>query len=100
MRSLARAHCRDYIDVLRFMPRNAAKRFPKLTARQAADRARTRGEADLISAANANIRIAKLTLNMSSFLKWAVNEEPLARNPACELRLPDPVNKRDNRSPL
>ena len=33
IRSHARARCRDYIDVLRFMPRNAAKRFSKLTAR-------------------------------------------------------------------
>ncbi len=64
MRTLARAHCRDYIDVLRFMPRNAAKRFPKLTARQAADRARTRGDTDLISVANANTCLA----NLSSFL--------------------------------
>lgn len=30
--------------MLRFMPRNAVKRFPKLTARQATDRARKRGE--------------------------------------------------------
>ncbi|MCI1142084.1 hypothetical protein MOP88_06825 [Sphingomonas sp. WKB10] len=38
--------------------------------------------------------------NMSSFLNWAVNEELLARNPARGLRLPDPINKRDKRSPF
>ena len=96
MRSLARAHCRDYIDVLRFMPRNAAKRFPKLTARQAADRARTRGETDLISAANANTCLA----NLSSFLNWAVNEELLDRNPIRGLRLPDDTAKKDKRFPF
>ncbi|WP_184092256.1 tyrosine-type recombinase/integrase, partial [Sphingomonas xinjiangensis] len=94
--TLARAHCRDYIDVLRFMPRNAAKRFPQLTARQAADRARTRGDTDLISAANANTCLA----NLSSFLNWAVNEELLGRNPMRGLRLPDDTAKKDKRFPF
>jgi hypothetical protein len=31
IQSHARARCRDYIDVLHLMPRNAAKRFSKLT---------------------------------------------------------------------
>lgn len=69
MRTLARVHCRDYIHVLRCMPRNAAKRFPTLTARQAADRARRCGDTDLISAANANTCLA----NLSIFLNRAVN---------------------------
>lgn len=96
MHTLARAHCRDYIDVLRFMPRNAAKRFPKLPARQAADRARKRGDTDLISAANANACIA----NLSTFLNWAVNEELLGRNPIRGLRLPDETAKKDKRFPF
>ena len=75
------------------MPRNATKRFPKLTARQAADRARTRGDTDLISAANASICLA----NLSSFLNWAVNEELSDRNPIRGLRLPDDIAKKDER---
>ncbi len=31
MGAMSRAHCRDYLDMLRFMPRNASKRFPKLS---------------------------------------------------------------------
>ena len=94
--SISRAHCRDMLDVLRFLPANANKLFPKLSPREAADRARVRGDIKIISAANAN----SLMSNMSSFLNWAVNEELLARNPARGLRLPDPVNKRDKRSPF
>jgi integrase len=94
--SISRAHCRDMLDVLRFLPANAGKLFPQLSPREAADRARLRGDVKIISAANAN----SLMANMSSFLNWAVNEELLARNPARGLRLADPVNKRDKRSPF
>ena len=94
--SISRTHCRDLLDVLRFLPANAGKLFPKLSPREAADRARLRGDKKIISAANAN----SLMSNMSSFLNWAVNEELLARNPARGLRLPDPVNKRDKRLPF
>jgi integrase len=94
--AISRAHCRDMLDVLRFLPANAGKLFPKLSPREAADRARLRGDIKVISAANAN----SLMSNMSSFLNWAVNEELLARNPARGLRLPDPINKRDKRSPF
>ncbi|GGA53873.1 DUF6538 domain-containing protein [Sphingomonas psychrolutea] len=94
--SLSRAHCRDLLDVLRFLPANAGKLFPKLSPREAADRARVRGDIKIISAANANSLIS----NMSSFFNWAVNEELLTRNPARGLRLPDPINKRDKRLPF
>jgi integrase len=94
--SVSRTHCRDFLDVLRFLPANAGKLFPKLSPREAADRARLRGDIKIISAANAN----SLMSNTSSFLNWAVNEELLARNPARGLRLPDPVNKRDKRLPF
>ena len=81
--SVSRTHCRDLLDVLRFLPANAGKLFPKLSPREAAERARLRGDVKIISAANAN----SLMSNMSSFLNWAVNEELLARNPARGLRL-------------
>ena len=94
--AVSRAHCRDLLDVLRFLPANASKRFPKLTPRAAAELARTRGDIRTISAANAN----SLMSNMSSFLNWCVAEEVIGRNPARGLRLPDPVSKRDKRSPF
>jgi integrase len=94
--SISRAHCRDLLDLLRFLPTNAGKLFPKLSPREAAERARLCGDIKIISAANAN----SLMSNMSSFLNWAVNEELIARNPARGLRLPDPINKRDKRLPF
>ena len=68
--TLARAHCRDLLDVLRFLPTKAGKRFPKLSPREASERARLRGDIKIISAANAN----SLMSNMCSFLNWATNE--------------------------
>ena len=53
--TLSRAQCRDYIEVLRFLPRNAAKRFPKLTPRKASEQSRGSGGNDTISAANVNV---------------------------------------------
>ncbi len=94
--SLSRVHLRDYIDVLRFLPRNAAKRFPRLSARAASELARRRDDIEPMSAANANVCLA----NLSSFLNWAVNEELLVRNPARGLRLPDDTAKRDKRRSL
>ena len=93
---IVRSHCRDYLDVLRYLPRNAAKRFPNLTARESSQRAREHGGMEPISAANANVNLA----NLSSFLNWAVNEELLNRNPMRGLRLPDDVGKRDKRHPF
>ena len=93
---LGRTHCRDFLDVLRHLPRNANKRFPKLTAREASQRGRERGDVDAISAANVNVNLA----NLSSFLNWAVNEELLARNPMRGLRLHDDVAKKDKRNPF
>lgn len=96
MNALSRAHCRDYLDVLRFMPRNASKRFPKLSLKAAAKLGREREGIELISAANANAHLA----NFSSFLNWGVNEEVIARNPIRGLRLPDTVAKKDKRHPF
>lgn len=83
MDKLNRAHCRAYIEVLRYLPRNATKRFPKLTPREASEMARDGGGVDVISPANANVYLG----NLSSFLNWAVNEELLNRNPVRGLRL-------------
>jgi len=96
VRDLARAHCRDFIETLRFLPKNANKRFPRLSPRQAAAKARDEKLDNLISSANVN---AYLT-DLSSFLNWAVREEYLDRNPVQGLRLPDEVAKRHKRFPF
>lgn len=79
MEGLSRAHCRDYLDALRFMPRNTSERFPKLSLKAASELGRERNDIESISAANANAN-ARLA-NFSSFLNWAVNEDVIARNP-------------------
>ena len=97
IKGLSRAHARDVIETLRWMPRNASKLFPKLTPTQASKHARqNEGKVELISASNANAYIG----NFSTFMNWAVNEEMADRNPARGLRIPDPVAKRDKRHPF
>ena len=96
IRDFARTHCRDFVEILRFLPRNANKRFPHLSPREAAKKAQEEKRDDLISSANVNAYLADL----SSFMNWAVQEEYLDRNPARGLRLPDEVSKRDKRFPF
>jgi integrase len=96
IRDFARAHCRDLVMTLRNLPKNASKRFPRLSPREAAEKARTENRDDLISSANVN---AYLT-DLSTFLNWSVQEEYLIKNPARGLRLPDEVAKRNKRFPF
>jgi integrase len=93
---LSRLDVRELIEVLRFLPRNSVKLFPKLTLREAAERARSDDGIKRISTANANAYLG----NFSSFLNWAVGEEIIHRNPARGLRLPDEVARRDKRHPF
>ncbi|PZU13191.1 MAG: hypothetical protein DI591_13415 [Citromicrobium sp.] len=96
MASLGRTDCRELLDVLRFLPRNASKLFPRLTPRQASEQAKQSAGISIISAANANAILG----NLSTFFNWAVNEELLGKNPTRGLRLPDTVAKRDKRFPF
>nr|WP_314447000.1 site-specific integrase [uncultured Sphingomonas sp.] len=93
---LSRVDVRELVEVLRFLPRNAAKLFPHLTLREAAERARSDDAITRISTANANAYLG----NFSTFLNWAVGEEIIHRNPARGLRLPDEVARRDKRHPF
>ncbi|MEO8547741.1 MAG: site-specific integrase [Sphingomicrobium sp.] len=93
---LSRLDVRELVEVLRFLPRNSLKLFPRLTLREAAERARLDGGIKRISTANANAYLG----NFSTFLNWAVSEEIIHRNPARGLRLPDEVARRDKRHPF
>ena len=66
---VTREVCRDVLDVLRFMPVNASKKYPKLSSRQAAEIAR-KDKLPLISSATVNGYANK----MSSLLTWAANQ--------------------------
>lgn len=93
---LSRLDVRELVEVLRFLPRNLAKLFPRLTLREAALRARSDDTITRISTANANAYLG----NFSTFLNWAVGEEIIHRNPARGLRLPDEGARRDKRHPF
>ena len=96
IRSITRAQCRDMIDILRSLPRNASKLYPKLSPAEIAERARAEQRTDLINAANINTYLNKV----GGMFNWAVKEELLDRNPAQGLRLPDPLLRREKRLPF
>ncbi len=96
IRSVTRAHVRDLIEILRFLPRNSTKRFPRLAPKDASERQKQEGLGAVISTANANAYLSSL----STFWNWAIDEEMTDRNPVRGLRLPDEVAKRDKRNPF
>jgi len=93
---ISRETCREIMDTLRWLPPNSTKRFPKLTAREIAQKARDAGKASSLSPATVNGYMNKL----SSLMTWAVNEGFIDRNPAKGLGVVDTTNRRDKRQPF
>ncbi|MGN6423004.1 MAG: hypothetical protein ACTHLA_06825 [Asticcacaulis sp.] len=86
---------RDIVAMLKWLPSNAKKRFPKLDYRQASEKGRT-GRYPLLSAKSVNDYIIKL----STLLNFAINEGWVDRNPFRGLQLNDDVHPRDKRHPF
>ena len=94
---ITRAHCRDFVDVLKRIPKNAGKRFPKLTPREAADnKGPTCSPKDRMSVANINAYITKL----GSFFNWAALEELIDKSPSRGMLIAEKTRKRDKRKPF
>jgi integrase len=96
IRSITRAQCRELIDVLRWLPSNASKRFPGVGPVEIAARAKAEHLPSLISPANINTYLNKLC----GVFNWAAKEELIDRNPALGLKVPDPTLRRDKREPF
>jgi integrase len=93
---ITREGCRDFVTLLREMPKNAHQRFPDMTIREVVAAAKAKNERRLISTANLNAYINRF----GGVINWAMNEGYLDRNPLKGLKLPDPVKKRDKRNPF
>ena len=96
IRSITRAHCREMIELLRWLPRNSSKIYPKLSPVEIAAKSRETGRTDLISPANINTYLNKLC----GVFNWAMKEQFIDRNPAVGLKVPDPVHRREKRLPF
>jgi integrase len=94
--ALNRAACREFMETLQWLPKNASKVFPHLTLREAAEKARAEQKQNCISASNVNTYLNKFAV----VLNWAVEEEILTKNPLRGLRVADPVSRRDKRLPF
>nr|WP_096641209.1 DUF6538 domain-containing protein [Sphingomonas adhaesiva] len=93
---ITREGCRDFVALLREMPKSAHQRFPDLTITEVIAAAKEKGERRVISTANLNAYINRF----GGVMNWAMNEGYLDRNPLKGLKLRDPVKKRDKRNPF
>lgn len=94
--SIDRSACRELLEVLRWLPSNPAKRFPGMSAFQAAKMAKKQDLKSTLSPGSINGYMAKLRALMT----FAVNEGWIDRNPATGLSVVDPVRDKDKRLPF
>jgi integrase len=92
---ITRADCRAIRELLTGLPPHAAKRWPRLSFAQAAERARKDGLPTL-SIGTVNSYMVKL----STLFRWATREEMTVRNPAEALQIAQPMDPRDARRPF
>jgi integrase len=92
---IARDDCRQFMDVVRHLPANARKKFPKKSLVEISEIARKRN-----MKAMAPLTINKYVNKLSAMLNWAVNEELSDHNPAKNLSVADPVHAQDKRLPF
>jgi integrase len=96
LRSIDREGCRRFLNMLRWLPSNPAKRFPKLTAIQASEMAKAKKLTSTLSHASINGYMNRL----SAVMNFAVSEGYIDRNPVRGLRVVDPTHRRDRRLPF
>ena len=96
LRSIDREACRRLMDMLRWLPTNSKKRFPKMTAIQASEMAKAKKLTSTLGYAAINSYLKCL----SALMNFAVNEGYIDRNPARGLRVVDPRHRRDRRLPF
>jgi len=90
-----REDCRQFMDVVRHLPANAKKRFPRKSLVEISEIARSKN-----MKAMAPLTINKYVNKLSAMLNWAVEEELLSHNPAMGLKVADPVHAQDKRLPF
>lgn len=95
VRDIDRDHCRQVRDLLTRLPRNAKKRYPRLSYQRAAEKAAKIG-LPALKPATINSHLTKMT----ALFNWAVREERMDRNPASGLLLSEGKHTADARPPF
>lgn len=96
IRSIDREASRELLEVLRWLPSNAEKKFPKLSPLAAARMAKEKGLTGRLSPASVNGYMTKFRAVMN----FCQNEGWIERNPAKGLQVIDRVRRRDKRLPF
>ncbi|WP_417796365.1 DUF6538 domain-containing protein [Terasakiella pusilla] len=92
---ISREDCRQFLEVVRHLPANAKKRFPRKSLMEISELAKERRMKPM-----APLTINKYVNKLSAILNWAVEEELLDHNPAVGLKVADPVHAQDKRLPF
>ncbi|WP_167730158.1 site-specific integrase [Terasakiella sp. SH-1] len=90
-----REDCRQFMNVVRHLPANAKKRFPRKSLVEISELAKERRMKPM-----APLTINKYVNKLSAMLNWAVEEELLDHNPAIGLKVADPIHAQDKRLPF
>lgn len=90
-----REDCRQFMDVVRHLPANARKKFPKKSLVEISALAKERHMKPM-----APLTINKYVNKLSAMMNWAVEEGLLDHNPAVGLKVADPVHAQDKRLPF
>ena len=92
---ISRDDCRAVLEIIRYLPANAKKKYPKKSLMDISSMARDKGMKPM-----APLTINKYLSKLSALLNWAMKEDYLDRNPAKGLQVNDPVHKQDKRLPF
>ncbi|WP_146030321.1 site-specific integrase [Methylocella silvestris] len=95
VKAITREDCRQVRDVLLKLPPNYTKRFPRMTAKEAAEEASRKGVAPLAPGT-----VDGYLENLAAVFNWAVAEEYMERNPAKGLGTTGKVKAKDKRLPF
>ena len=94
--AITRESCREFVELLRRLPKHSDKRFAGIAVREIVATTEGRVDVERINAANVNAYLVRL----GGMFNWAVAEGYVASNPSKGLRVRDPVKRRDKRIPF
>uniref|UniRef100_UPI001B7FD1AE site-specific integrase n=1 Tax=Novosphingobium acidiphilum TaxID=505248 RepID=UPI001B7FD1AE len=93
---ITRENCREFLDILRWLPVNFSKTYRDMAVREVVELAKKDRKIRTINTTNINAYMARF----ATMLNWAVAEDHLGKNPAKALQLADTVRPQDRRKPF
>ncbi|KPF85681.1 hypothetical protein IP81_19460 [Novosphingobium sp. AAP83] len=93
---ITRENCREFLDVLRWLPVNFSKTYGDASVRYIVEMAKKDRRIRTINTTNINAYMSRF----ATMLNWAVTEEHISKNPAKGLQMAETVRPQDRRRPF